>query len=45
MLEKIYKKHNSFFSFKSKNINQKQTAINRILELKKKKNRFVQFFY
>jgi len=37
MLEKIYKKHNSFFSFKSKNINQKQTAINRILELNKKK--------
>ena len=37
MLKEVYKKHNSFFSFKGKNVDILQSTINRILSVKEKK--------
>ena len=37
MLKETYKKHNSFFSFKGKNIDLEQSTINKIISVKEKK--------
>ena len=37
MLKEVYKKHNSFFSFKGKNVDILQSTIKRILRVKEKK--------
>ena len=37
MHKEVYKKHNSFFTFKDKNINLSDLILSRILEIKKRK--------